>query len=144
MSRTTPALVAGIIQIEAGVDVQPFIDAANQLATDVCGSSGYSDQKMELIERWLSAHLYTIFDNQIRLAKAGTVSVAYQYKIDYGLANSMYGQQVMLLDTLGNFAKLSNANKTQRKVKVSINYVGTNAPRNGSVSGGWPQLTIVL
>src|SRR5437868_5694446 len=105
--RTSSALVRGIIETE-DVDLTPFIAIANQLTTDVCGASGYSDgyegSKMELIERWLSAHFYTIFDNQLARAKAGTVSVGYQYKVDYGLRNSMYGQQAIMLDTALNLA----------------------------------------
>lgn len=126
--RTTAALVAGIIQIQEGVDVTPFIVTANMLTTDVCGASGYSDDgegsKMELIERWLSAHFYTIFDNQLSHAKAGSVAVGFQNKINYGLSNSMYGQQAIRLDTDGNLAALDNAALTTKRIRVSIGWLG--------------------
>lgn len=127
--RTTSDLVRGIIQTQDGVDLTPFITTANMLTTDVCGASGYSDDgpgsKMELIERWLSAHFYTIYDNQLSHAKAGSVAVGFMNKINYGLANSMYGQQAIRLDTDGNLAAIDNAAVVTRKIKVDIGWLGT-------------------
>jgi hypothetical protein len=126
--RTTPALVAGIIDIQAGFDVSPFIATANQIVSNVCGGSGYSDgyvgSLMELIERWISAHLYTIFDNQLSMAKAGTVAVGYQYKVALGLNNSMYGQQAMILDYDLNLAKLENSAQVVRKINIGVFWMG--------------------
>jgi hypothetical protein len=137
--RTTPALVMGIIDTQTGVDLTPFIAIANELTTDVCGCSGYTDgyvgSRMELIERWLSAHFYTVFDNQLVAAKAGTVSVVYQQKIDYGLRTSMYGQQAMILDTKANLAKVENSALVKRKIKVSVGWAG-NRRWPGDVSFG--------
>lgn len=136
--RTTDALVRGIIQVQDGVDLEPFIRMANQLTTDNCTypkpgqdpelypayTDGFEGSKMELIERWLSAHCYTIFDNQLSRAKAGTVGVGFQFKIDLGLKASMYGQQVLRLDNFGGLAALDNTVNTQRKIKVSITWLG--------------------
>jgi hypothetical protein len=142
--RTTPALVEGIIQTSPNVDLTPFIAIANNLTTNVCGNSGYSDgyvgSTMELIERWLSAHFYTIYDNQLSMAKAGTVAVGFQYKVDYGLKNSMYGQQVLILDTAANLAKLTNSADVKRNIKVSVAWLGTDRNR-GYWGDLWGQLT---
>ena len=128
MPRTTADLVQQIVQVQANILLDPFIAFANQLTTDVCGPSNYPDtgvgSKMELIERWLAAHVYTVFDNQLSHAKAGTVAVGYQYKVDLGLQCSMYGQQAMLLDTDGNLAKLNNTVKTQRKITIGLTWLG--------------------
>lgn len=144
--RTTPALVEGIIQVQEDVDLLPFIYGANSLVTNVCSNSGYSDgyvnSTMELIERWLSAHLYTIFDNQLSMAKAGTVMVGYQYKISYGLKNSMYGQQAMLLDTAGNLAALDNTAQVKRKIVVGGSWLGCNRWPYGDVDGFFADLTV--
>lgn len=138
VARTTAALVSGIILVQDGVDITPFISVANQMTTDICTypqpgqdaslflpyTDGFIGSKMELIERWLSAHFYTIFDNQLSHAKAGTVSVGFQYKIDLGLKVSLYGQQVLRLDTYGGLAALDNVVNAKRQIKVSINWLG--------------------
>lgn len=138
--RTTPALVEGIIQTQIGIDLTPFIAAANELTTDVCGSSGYSDgyvnSKMELIERWLSAHFYTVFDNQLAAAKAGSVSAHFQYKVDYGLRSSMYGQNAIFMDTAGNLAALTNTDAVKRVIKISVSWLGSHRRRCGDLQGG--------
>jgi hypothetical protein len=127
--RTTPILVAGLIDVASGFDLSPCIATANEIVTEVCGSSGYSDgyigSRMELIERWLAAHFYTIFDNQLATARAGTVAVSYQHKVDYGYRNSMYGQQAMLLDTKGNLAKQENTVNVQRKIVLGLVWIGS-------------------
>lgn len=127
--RTTPTLVAGLIDVQDGADLSVYIQTANEITTEVCGHSGYSDgyegSRMELIERWLAAHFYTIFDNQLAAARAGTVSVSYQWKTDYGYRASMYGQQAMLIDTKGNLAKQENSVNVQRKIVLGILWMGT-------------------
>ncbi len=128
--RTTPELVQGIITTQVGVDLAPFIAAANSLTTDLCTykrnpyTDGYIGSKMELIERWLAAHFYAIFDAQLTQAKAGTVNVGYQYKIDYGLKGTMWGQQAIILDTKENLAKYDNSAQTKRRIKVSVGWLG--------------------
>lgn len=136
--RTTDALVRGIVQVQGGVDLTPFIRIANQLTTDQCTypktgqdpavflpyEDGFEESKMELIERWLAAHFYTVFDNQLSSAKAGTINVGFQHKIDMGLKCSMYGQQAMLLDNYGSLAAWDNTAKTKRQIKVSISWLG--------------------
>lgn len=140
--RTNAALVGGLIDVKAGVDIDPFITAANHLTTNVCGASGYSDDGigslMETIERWLSAHFYTIYDNQMSQGHAGSGSMGFMHKIDYGLKNSMYGQQAMMLDYLGNLAAVQNTNEIKKKIKVGITWLGT---RCLPWPYGWPDVS---
>lgn len=136
--RTTPTLVQGILEVESGKDLTPFIRSANVLVNGVCGDSGYTDgdpdavppvpyedTEMELIERWLAAHFYTIYDNQLSQAGAGSVRASFQHDVDLLLFNSMYGQQAVVLDYHGNLAALQNQAKTRRKVVTSISWLGT-------------------
>lgn len=127
--RTTAALVSAIVDVQPGKDLTPFIAIANELTTDACGNSGYTDgyvgSRMELIERWLSAHFYTVYDNQLTMAKAGTVSVGYQVKIDLGLKTSMYGQQAMILDTKLNLAGIENLAQTKRRIRIRLTWLGS-------------------
>jgi hypothetical protein len=119
-------VVAGIIEVDASIPLTPFIEVANQLVTDVCGEFDYTSEKLELIERWLSAHFYAIRDPRIAREQAGPVSAQYQYKVDLNLAQTTYGQQAMLLDTEGGLAAL-NAQVTQglRKFTVGASWLGT-------------------
>jgi hypothetical protein len=126
--RTTPDQVQSIVSVEAGVDLTTFIAMANNLTTNVCGNSGYTDgfigSQMEQIETLLAAHFYTMFDQQIAHAKAGTVAVMYQYKINYDLRSSVYGQQAIMLDYLGNLSELVNTAAVRKKVMVWVKSCG--------------------
>lgn len=124
--RTTSVLVQGIIQTAAGVDLTPFIAAANMLVTNVCTyqlnpySDGFVGSQMELIERWLAAHFYTAYDAQLVAAKAGSAGASFQYKIDYNLGSSVWGQQAMILDQRGSLAKFNNSMRTKRRVRIGV------------------------
>ena len=128
--RTTAPLVQGIIKTKTGMSLDPFIAAANSLTTNICGLANppYADagvgSTMELIERWLSAHSYTIFDNPIARANVGRVGAGYQYKVDMCLDSSMYGQMALLLDTQGLLAAYSNTAKTKRRIYLKMRWLG--------------------
>lgn len=121
MARTTPELVRGIVETDGTTDLEPFILAAESLVTEVCEPAGYSDERLELIERWLSAHFYQIFDTPTSSEKAGSVSESKQYHIELGLNQTRYGQQAMLLDTKGG---LRSVNSGKRRV-VGAFWLGT-------------------
>jgi hypothetical protein len=146
--RTTSALVMGIIQTETGIDLTPFIATANMLVTGLCSNSGYSDgfvgSQLELIERWVSGHVYTIFDNQLVSARAGTAAVTFQQKIDFDLRTSMYGQMAIMLDFQGNLARWCNSAKTKRQIRVGVFAAGRNRNWPGDVDFGslWADLTV--
>lgn len=126
MPRTTADLVQKIIQLDVATDdLDHFIAPANSLVTEVCGEAGYDDTRLELIERWLTAHLYTIMRNRRASETVGSVSEWFQYKLGLGLNTSMYGAQVMLLDTKGGFARLSKQIEDGRgPVTATITHLG--------------------
>ena len=101
----------------------PFIEVASNLVDRVLdvSSGDYSDATLELIERWLAAHFYAIRDMRVANEKAGSVGQAFQYKVDLNLANTMYGQQAMMLDTDGKLLALSQG-KSRR---VGVTWLGT-------------------
>lgn len=123
MARTTSASVQGIIEVDAAIDLNPFILVANELVTEVCSDAGYSDERLELIERWLAAHFYCTRDPRASREQAGPVAQSLQSVIDLGLNNSHYGQTALLLDTAGGLAAL---NKTSQKGKrtASVTWMG--------------------
>jgi len=126
MARTSAASVQGIIETEASISLTPFIEAANQLVTDVCTSSSYTDEKLELIERWLAAHFYAVRDMRPAEEAAGSVRQRFQYRVDLNLAVTVYGQQAMLLDTAGNLAAL-NKRITEGRTQTfgQVSWLGT-------------------
>lgn len=124
MARTTSTLVAGVIEVDVTIDLEPFITTANELVTEICVGQGHSDTRLELIERWLSAHFYTIRDPRRTSEKAGPVSEDYQSNVGFNLANSHYGQQAIFLDTSGRLAAFNHRALVGKRV-ASVTWVGT-------------------
>lgn len=124
MPRTTAEAVATIIELDEDIDLEAFILTANELVTEVCVPLEYSDTRLELIERWLSAHFYAIRDMRTASEQAGSVAASYQYRVGLMLANTMYGQQAMLMDSKGGLASLSKSMEMGRR-KSSIKWLGT-------------------
>lgn len=122
--RTTDAEVEAIVEVEDDIALIPFIAAANQLVTELCVDSDYSDARLTMIETWMSAHFYKIRDQAVADEKAGDVGVSYQYKIDLVLFETTYGQMAMALDTAGNLAQLSKRIEEGESASVSIGWLG--------------------
>lgn len=123
--KTTITAVGLIIEIDSAIDLTSFIETANALVTECCSEDDYDDTRLELIERWLSAHLYTIRDARAESEKAGSVSEKKQSKVDLGFDTSHYGQTAMRLDTAGGLAALNTQMKKQGKRPVGITWLGT-------------------
>jgi len=94
------------------LNTDAFINAASSIVDSVCLDSGYSEEKLTLIETWLTAHLVAI-KHQIPSSQSvgGEVSESYQYTLSLNLNSTMYGQQAMLIDTDGNLAALNKKMK---------------------------------
>lgn len=132
--RTTRTAVAGIIEVDAGIipdddAMEPFIVVANELVTECCtGAKGpataYDSTRLELIERWLAAHLYTNRDPRATNEKAGSVGQTYQSQVDLGFDTSHYGQTAMRLDTNGGLAALNERTKKGAS-RVGVTWLGT-------------------
>lgn len=126
MARTDATAVGKIIEVQSGDDIAPFIEAANMLVTQCCASdTDYDSTKLELIERWLSAHFYAVRNPRATMEKAGDVSETLQSKVDLGLNVTHYGQMAMRLDYKGGLANLENSTKKGFRRKVGITYLGT-------------------
>jgi hypothetical protein len=122
--RTTAQLVAGIIEVDSNIDLTPFIETASELVTEVCAIASYSVTRLELIERWLSAHFYAIRDPRTTQEKAGSVGENFESKVDLNLALTRYGQQAMMLDTAGGLLALSSAAPARSRTP-SVVWLGT-------------------
>jgi hypothetical protein len=131
MPRTDADAVAAIIRINSNVSATPFIELANVLVTRHCtGDNGpeteYSEETLELIERWLSAHLYDVRIKQVASEKAGPVGRNFAgFKTELGLDNSQYGQMAKMLDDNGGLAAADMDAREGRKRGIGVTYLGT-------------------
>jgi len=126
MARTTSELVKGIIETDDDVSLTPFINAANVLVTEACGTSGYTDDHIQQIETWLAAHFYCSRDPRVSYEVTGALASTFQYKNGLFLANSSYGQMALTLDVKGGLARLSkNMEEGKKKTTVGAYYLGT-------------------
>jgi len=108
--------VEKIIEVDSDIttDLAPFIEAANQVVTNVC-SSTYTDAQLKLIAVWLTAHFYSIRDPQAQDEKAGSVAARFFGKVDLALDQTRWGQQAMAVDYLGDLAQLNQQMKKGKK-----------------------------
>lgn len=131
MARTDATKVGKVIEVDPTItDLTPFIDAANELVTELCEPEGYSEPRLTMIETWLAAHFYAVRDPRSTNEAAGSVSAAFESKVDLALNITRYGQQAMLLDTAGALASLN-----QQTVDT-----GGSSPRAFGVSWGGTDL----
>lgn len=103
MPRTTSDLVRGIYQsMPPDVDIDPYINVANVVVTDRLTILGYSDTKLEMIERLLTCHLFEVDNPRIMKEGQGNQYATEQLesKVDLGLNLTRFGQQIKLLDNL--------------------------------------------
>ena len=125
MARTTVAAVEGIIENSDNITLTPFIEAANALVTQCCGSSTtYTEDNLELIERWVTAHLFTVRDPRTTQERTMQVAGTFQSKVDLGFDSSHYGQMAMRLDWEGGLASLNKSAKQGGLRTVGIVWTG--------------------
>ena len=121
--RTTSSAVGLIIEVDSAIDLSSFIETASALVDDVASNDSdgvLNSTRLELIERYLAAHCYTLRDPRPTSEKAGPVAASYQSKVDLGLKTSHYGQMAMTLDTTGYLSSIAEGGKT----KVGVTWLG--------------------
>lgn len=107
MARTTEDRVQLIIQYDTTVipDIQPFIDDANIMVTAIVATDDTpSAASLELIERYLAAHLIAITDPRVDTEKVKSLQTKYQYLLDKGLGITHFGTTAMAMDFTGRLA----------------------------------------
>lgn len=138
MALTDPEKVGKIVKINPKNDVAPFIEAAAYLVGRVCATAVivgtdppepfYTNEELELIERWLAAHFYCVFDSRSLNEQVSSLRIQYQSKVDLGLDVTHYGQQAKVLDVNGGLAALDNlttGDAALRKLKGGVRWLGT-------------------
>lgn len=122
-ARTTVELVGGIIELDDAIDLSPFIEAAAALVDSIEEDDEdniLTPTRLELVERWLSAHFYAIRDPRPTSERAGPVSASYQSQVGFGLKLSHYGQMAIVFDATGTLKALSNG-----LTKATVAWLGT-------------------
>ncbi len=110
--RTTDEAVEGIIEVDETISLTPFIETASALTDDVAAAdSTITAARLELIERYLSAHFYTLRDPRPTAERAGPVSTNYQSNVGQGFKSSHYGQMAISLDSSGTLKRMSEGKR---------------------------------
>jgi hypothetical protein len=108
MARTTVELVADIMEVDATVSVAPFIAVANKMTTRLLSELIEDEELLELIERYLTAHFYSLKVKMTSAEGAKGITETYAIKVGLGLEATVYGQQALLLDDTGTLSALQN------------------------------------
>lgn len=122
--RTSETAVDKLIDVDSTIDIEQFIEVANELVTEVCSDSDYSDARLEKIERFLAAHLYTVRDPRVSQEAIGSLRSAFQGVTAKFFESSIYGQHALLLDTDGNLAALGKRIENGKPGTVGVSWIG--------------------
>ena len=120
----TDEMVRAILDVDTAlVDLTPFITAAERMVVLHC--EGLDAEDVDVVGQWLAAHLVCIRDTRPSQEAAGSVSQSFQYKLDLGLACTMYGQTAMQLDSTGGLAAWNNSIvEGKTRVSPTITWLG--------------------
>lgn len=119
--RTSATAVLAIIETDLTEDqVQPFIETANIEINGALLSyvPAFTAAELEMIERWLAAHIIAIFDPRANKESADGLSFTYEGSTGEGLSGSKYGQQVKRLDRSGRLSSADNPNRIAWAARV--------------------------
>lgn len=81
----------------AELSLTPFIETANAMVTESCGDMGFTAAQLELIERWLAAHLYQVADPPLEEKKIGQTTKKHPRIEGQGVMSTRYGQMAVQL-----------------------------------------------
>lgn len=102
-NRVTDADVKTIL--DTTITTTPFINTAHLIVEEeLTVLATLSESRLTQIELYLAAHLACSLDPRISEEKIGDSTNKYQGKTDIGLKGTLYGQQVILLDSTGVLA----------------------------------------
>ena len=104
-----------------------FIEAANVLIVELLPETvvTYTDDRYEIIERWLSAHFYRVSQGEVMSETVGPLTSTFLFKTGYALYQTRFGQQAMVLDTSGILSRYNHdLIKGQEGRKSGVAYVG--------------------
>lgn len=124
--RITAADVESVINFDSSIeDLSPFIEAAEELVTEICAPVGYSSDRLAIIEKWLAAHFLAIRDPRYQAETMGQASATYSTQVGLNMGLTPYGQQAQLLDTMGGLARLDKHISQGKRAQAGIVHLGS-------------------
>ncbi len=84
--------------------IQPYIDDAGLILADLIpADTAYTVAHQDALQKWLSAHLLSMRDDEYRLLRDRVADAEQEYPPHFGpgLRSSKWGQQLLVLDTEG-------------------------------------------
>jgi len=119
-NRVTGDEVKNILEtIRTSDQIEHYITAANLIVTEDLVGQGMSDERLKLIELYLSAHFVAIDDQRFSSHKDGEASASFMgaSSIGKGLELTFQGQQALVLDSSGIL-------RSKGKKQVSFDVMG--------------------
>ena len=140
--RTTAAQVGALLDDKeyltpdgsGGYIITGFLQAAKEMTTAYCATSGYSSVRLMLIETWLAAHFITQSIQQQKTSeRAGDVSkgiaVPSWRNSGAGFMATRYGSMAITLDTAGNLLRAAERQEKGHLPNRSPIYGGSESSR---------------
>jgi hypothetical protein len=122
--RTTSAAVQELLKdhYTSGDDLTSRIVVANHLTTKVCTSSSYDEVDLEIIERYLAAHLYGLDVRQHASERADVVQRQFAGQHGLGLNFTQWGQMAKRLAYDGELNALDSGSSMRT---VGLDWLGS-------------------
>jgi hypothetical protein len=130
VTRASAGEVLGVLSFTpTKEDLQPFLDAANELVTELCGGL-YAADRLKNIEIFLAAHFVAVGDRNyyagmVTMESLGEQNTQYATPKPADFSMTAYGQQALLLDTKGGLAYIAFHVAKGKRAKVGVVHLGT-------------------
>lgn len=107
MARVTANQVKSVISTSLD-DITLFMEAAEILVNENLSDKGFSADRLEKIELFLSAHFIAMSEPQLKSEKMGDSTDTYFGVSGFNILSSLYGQSAAMLDTSGTLTGLGS------------------------------------
>lgn len=122
----------------SGDDLTSRIVIANRLVTKICTSDSYDETDLELIERYLAAHLYGIDVRQHASERADVVQRQFSGQHGLGLDFTQWGQMAKRLAWDGELTALDSGTTIRT---IGIDWLGSTPDDDHFGEDFWNGLT---
>lgn len=102
-------------------DLDGYIESASMLVAARCVPLDYTTDEIEIICRYLTAHLWEVDHPRLARERMGQAEEYPESKVGLGLQLTRPGQQVLMLDYLGG---LSAADPAVARKRVTVLWIG--------------------
>lgn len=113
MPRVNASDMAGIVEVPTGFNWTPLIADANTMVNHFLSGAGYTEAILTLIEKYMAAHLATLYVEKggLTSVQVGESKDTYAQTSGHGLRSTRFGQMALNLDTAGKLSALGSSSK---------------------------------